>query len=204
MDSFPADKDLDMTMRQLERMRSMQYAYHAKFFQWMILILVLSILLMLFGATTGWLILPFLVVTGGVTASFYLHFCDFARLHASVLERKINHRAGRDILIGHRIESLYFYPMDPPKLSGWVPSRPWCFFSFYTLHWSLLWVALWIAGVWMSRQILSHDQFIIYFSLLFVWSLGNTVYLAWYFLAARDWKAVRNELEQSLLKESDS
>ncbi len=204
MNNLPADKDLEMTVSQLERMRAMQYAYHAKFFQWLIIILVLSILLFVFGRSTGGMILPFLVVTGGVTASFYLHFCDFARLHASVLERKINRMAGHDILIGHRIESLYFYPLNQPKFSGWVPGRPWCFFSFFSLHWSLLWFALWILGAWTAWQTLTMGQSLLYFPLLILWSLGNSVYLAWYFLRARDWKAVRDELETTLLGEEST
>jgi hypothetical protein len=202
MNPPPSQGDLELTMRQLERMRSMQYAYHAKFFQWMIIILVIAIVLLLFGGSTGRLLLPFVVVTGGVMASFYLHFCDFARLHASVLERKINRLLGRDVLIGHRIESLYFYPLDEPKLSGFVPSRPWSFFSFFTLHWTFLWLALWTLGAWSSWQILSDSAAWVYFTLLLLWSAGNTAYLAWYFLVARDWKAVKKELESTLLPEN--
>lgn len=76
----------DAALRQLERMRSMQYAYHQKFFQWILLTLVLILFLVFLPGHAGFYVLPFLVVTCGMQAAFYLHFCDFARTPSRHLE----------------------------------------------------------------------------------------------------------------------
>ncbi|NJK92993.1 MAG: hypothetical protein HC904_14940, partial [Blastochloris sp.] len=48
----------ETALRQLERMRSMQYAYHQKFFHWMLLCFVLLIVLILLPAHVGFFLLP--------------------------------------------------------------------------------------------------------------------------------------------------
>jgi len=190
-------KKFDLTARQLERMRSMQYAYHQKFFNWLLILLLLLVFLGVWGGTVGRLILPFLVVTGGVLASFYLHFCDFARVHATALEKKLNHLLGSEELLGGTIESMYFYPIDSPKLSGWVPSKPFRFFSAFTLHWSVLWFAVWVLGAWIGYNQLNNPYHLVYLIGLVIWSSANAIYLAYYFLNANDLRNVSSYLNRT-------
>ena len=39
------------------------------------------------------------------------------------------------------LEADFFYPHETARLSGYTPSRPDTFFSFFTLHFSVVWVA---------------------------------------------------------------
>lgn len=199
------DKDdsrlvIETTLRQLERMRGMQYAYHAKFFQWLTLIFLVLLVLAIWGGNLGRALLPFVVVSGGVTASFFLHFCDFARLHASMLEKKLNRLLPEPCLFAAECESIYFYPLDQPKLSGWVPRMPGRFFSAFTMHWTLLWTAAAGGGAaWAFTHFPEPDRWF-YAGLILLWMAANVTYLAFYFLRAKDLKTMEAHLESHLLK----
>ena len=129
-------------MEQLRRMREMQYAYHRKFFHGLYFFLLLAIVCLLWDSPLSLALVPLLVITAGTQSCFYLHFVDFARLHARHLETKLNKALGKDTFMGSEIEDAYFYPIDAPKIGGFVPSTPFRFFSFFTLHWVLLWLGL--------------------------------------------------------------
>ena len=111
-------------MEQLRRMREMQYAYHKKFFHGLYFFLVLVIACLLWDSPLSLALVPFLVITAGTQSCFYLHFVDFARLHARHLEKKLNQTLGKATLVGSEIEDAYFYPIDAPKIGGFVPSAP--------------------------------------------------------------------------------
>jgi len=108
-------------MEQLRRMREMQYAYHKKFFHGLYFFLVLVIACLLWDSPFSLALAPFLVITAGTQSCFYLHFVDFARLHARHLEKQLNRAFGNSTLVGSEIEDAYFYPMDASKIGGFVP-----------------------------------------------------------------------------------
>jgi hypothetical protein len=193
----------EAALRQIERMRAMQYAYHQKFFSWLILTLVLLLLFILLPGGRGWLIVPFLVVTAGVQASFYLHFCDFARTHARILEEKMNGWLGTRVLLGGAIEQQYFYEAEKPKISGLLPATPTRFFSVFTFHWMILWGILLLVGWQVAWRGLEPRLAWIYTGILLVWAALNFGFIAWYFLTARDEKRIAEFLREELFKPVD-
>jgi hypothetical protein len=188
----------ESTRRQLERMRSMQYAYHQKFFHWIVLIFSLLVLLLVFGGGAAVLWIPFVVVTAGVQAAFYLHFCDFARIHAAALEKKINGLLGMRVHLGAELESGYFYPLPAPKVAGFVPGDPFSFFSFYTLHWSLLWTAGFFGSLWAGWEYGLVVEWGTWTALAVGWALLNGGYVAWYFLSGNSTRRMAAQLEERL------
>jgi hypothetical protein len=188
----------DASMRQLERMRAMQYAYHNKFFFWITLNFVLLVWLYAGTGGRGLLVIPFLVVTAGVQAAFYLHFCDFARLHAAALEKKINELLQRRVLMGAELEGMYFYPLPEPKVAGFIPSAPLNFFSGYTLHWCLLWVGLFLISVWQGYASMASPLMLVWVLAAVGWAVLNFGYVAWYFLRSGATDDVAERLEEKL------
>jgi len=167
-------------MDQLRRMREMQYAYHKKFFHGLYFFLVLVIACLLWDSPLSLALVPFLVITAGTQSCFYLHFVDFARLHARHLETQLNRALGRGTLVGSEIEDLYFYPIDASKIGGFVPSAPLRFFSFFTFHWVILWLGLAAFALWRLLPAMgpcSRE----YLLGLAVWGVLNLAYLAWFF-----------------------
>jgi hypothetical protein len=186
-------------LEQLRRMREMQYAYHKKFFHGLYFFLVLVIACLLWDSPFSLALAPFLVITAGTQSCFYLHFVDFARLHARHLEKQLNRAFGKATLVGSEIEDAYFYPIDAPKIGGFVPSAPLRFFSFFTFHWVLLWLGLAALAMWRLLPAMGtcgRD----YLLVLAVWGGLNFAYLAWFFGAARAHHRVRAFLDRNFSK----
>lgn len=172
----------DALSRQLGRMRAMQYAYHRKFFALMLLSLVAIAAAFTWPTPAALAMLAFGLVTAGVTASFFLHFCDFARTHARALEGRINALLGESLLNAADLEADFFYPHETVRLSGFTPSRPGTFFSFFTLHYSAVWIAAALAALW---QLASHCSAACTALLLVVygsWAALNVGFLRAWFL----------------------
>lgn len=181
-------------LEQLRRMREMQYAYHKKFFHGLYFFLALVIVCLLWDGPLSLALVPLLVITAGTQSCFYLHFVDFSRLHARHLEKRLNGALGKNTLLGAEIEELYFHPIDTPKFGGFVPSAPLRFFSFFTLHWVLIWLglaafALWKLAPWMG--VCGRN----YYLLLAAWTGLHVAYLAWFFGLRRDLTNVHRRLE---------
>lgn len=141
--------EITLLASQLGRMRSMQYAYNRKFFSLLLLSVVAIGAAFTVASVAGWVLLAFGLVTAGVTASFFLHFSDFARTHARAIEMRINQLLGRRVLLASEIEADYFYPHEAVKVSGFVPERSDTFFSMFTLHFTAVWTAA-IAAAWWN------------------------------------------------------
>jgi len=174
------DQKIALWMDQLRRMREMQYLYHKKFFYGLYFFLVLVIGCLLWDSPVSLALVPLLVITAGTQSCFYLHFVDFARVHARFVEGRLNKALGKSSLVGSEIEDLYFYPIDAPKIGGFVPTAPLRFFSFFTLHWVILWLGLAAFALWrllpMMGECGKH-----YLILLGLWGGLNLVYLVWFF-----------------------
>ena len=182
-------------MDQLRRMREMQYAYHKKFFYGLYFFLVLLIGCLLWDSPLSLGLVPFLVVTAGTQSCFYLHFVDFARLHARHLEKQLNRALGKGTLMGSEIEDAYFYPIDAPKIGGFVPSAPLRYFSFFTLHWVLLWLGLAGFALWRLLPALGPcDRD--YLLGLTVWGGLNLAYLMWFFSRRRSHQLMESTLQK--------
>jgi hypothetical protein len=190
------DQKIALWMDQLRRMREMQYAYHKKFFHGLYLFLVLVIGCLLWDSPISLALVPLLVITAGTQSCFYLHFVDFARIHARFVEGRLNKALGKGTLVGSEIEDLYFYPIDAPKIGGFVPTAPLRFFSFFTLHWVVLWLGLAAFALWRLLPMMGPCR-CHYLLLVAVWGGLNIIYLAWFFGKARDRHAMNSFLEKS-------
>jgi hypothetical protein len=187
------EEKIALWMEQLRRMREMQYAYHKKFFHGLFFFLLLVVGCLLWDSPVSLALVPLLVITAGTHSCFYLHFVDFTRLHARFVEFRLNKALGKDTLVGSEIEDIYFYPIDAPKIGGFVPSAPLRFFSFFTLHWVALWLGLAAFALWRLLPMMgSCGQN--YLSLLGLWAALNFIYLAWFFYRKEASNAVKQYL----------
>ena len=174
-------------------MREMQYAYHKKFFHGLYFFLALVIACLFWESPLSLALVPFLVITAGTQSCFYLHFVGFARLHARHLETQLNKALGKGTLVGSEIEDLYFYPIDAPKIGGFVPSTPLRFFSFFTFHWVLLWLGLAAFALWRLVPTIGPCGWD-YLVLVALWGGLNVIYLAWFFSQRSDFQRTQERL----------
>ena len=189
------DQKIALWMDQLRRMREMQYAYHKKFFHGLYFFLLLVIGCLLWDSPISLALVPLLVITAGTQSCFYLHFVDFTRIHARFVEQRLNKTLGKDTLVGSEIEDLYFYPIDAPKIGGFVPTTPLRFFSFFTLHWIVLWLGLAAFALWRLLPMMGPCGRS-YLVLVALWGGLNLAYLLWFFGKRQDLVSIETFLKK--------
>ena len=136
---------------QLTRMRGMLFGYSERFFERIRTYLLISLALLVIsgmGVFPGAVIaVPFLVPFAFLETGYLFFYTVFARRHAEYLERAINTRLGRQVLVAHRLESAYFYPPDAPKIAGISLGNPAGFMSAATIGYTAGATLLWFAGM---------------------------------------------------------
>ena len=135
----------------MPRMRGMLFGYSERFFERIRTYLLITLaLLVIAGAGVfrdAIAIVPFLVPFAFLETGYLFYYTVFARRHAEYLERAINARLGRDVLVAHRLEAAYFYPPDAPKIAGISKGNPGGMMSGVTIGYAAGAALLWLAGV---------------------------------------------------------
>jgi hypothetical protein len=182
----------DALTRQLERMRAMQYAYHRKFFGLLLISSLAMIGLLAVERTWAWITVCLGLVTTGVTAAFFLHFCDFARSHARALEARLNRLLGERTLIASELESDFFYPHGGGRLAGFVLSGEQTFFSGFTAHFCVVWAGATAWSLWNLLATLSVGRFLplLLGYLLWVGLHAGSLY-GWFYTARAERQLIR-------------
>jgi hypothetical protein len=200
-DPTPADiEELRLLTDQLARMRGMLFGYSERFFErirtWTLVSLALLLLSNANIAREAVIGVPFLVPFAFLETGYLFYYTVFARRHAEYLERAINARFGRDILVAHKLEAAYFYKPDSAKIAAISLRRPWGMMSAMTIGYTIGAAMLWIAGEGSLTSLAGvlHVGFLnmelggLLVPASWVWTVGIALYLIWTFLARPDEK----------------
>ena len=193
-----AAAELRLLEAQLERMRGMLFGYSSLFFAtirtWSFLAIGLLVL--------GWsgvlpaavVPVPFIVPFALLETGYLFWYTVFARRHAERLERAINERLGRDVLVAHRLEAAYFYPPDAPKVAALSFANPLGFMGGRTIGYGAGAALLWAAGLVSTN---AYDAGLtpgwspdlpvsLVVPAAIAWTAVIAAYLAWVFLRRAD------------------
>ena len=204
---------VDQLDQQLRRMRGMLYGYSNQFFVHMrvytnvaLALLAASLWEPLGGAV---LIVPFLVPSVFLEASYLFWYTVFARRHAEWVERALAARTGSGIPAAHRLEAAYFYAPDDPAISALDLRRPTSHMSAATLGYmggaGLLWVTALILGLdWIGRQVEASPLLDWVPALAVLWTAGIALYLLYVWLRRPDERRLIEELEAVYGSRSDA
>ena len=175
---------------QLERTRAMLHKYSEMFYQF-IIVGQLTIILMAMASMTvslraTALLIPFFVIYIGVQSAYFLTYVIFARVYAAGIEQRINHLLEDDVLIAHRQEAAYLFPLGGAQFAGVPFSLRQTFIGFMTIHFWLTGGACIALSAYRAWQLLPElaGEFPparYYFWALGAWALLHLVYLIWYF-----------------------
>jgi hypothetical protein len=209
-DPTPADiEELRLLSGQLTRMRGMLFGYSERFFErirtWTLVSLGLLLLSNANIAREAVIGVPFLVPFAFLETGYLFYYTVFARRHAEYLERAINARFGRDILVAHRLEAAYFYQPDSAKIASISLRRPLGMMSVMTIVYTVGGVLLWIAGEGSLASLAGvlHVGFLnmelggLLVPASWVWTVAIVLYLAWTFLARPDEKRLLAALDSA-------
>ncbi len=124
----PSSDDLRILEDQLARMRGMLFGYSERFFE-RIRTYLLIVLAMLVIAGSGIfpsavIAVPFLVPFAFLETGYLFFYTVFARRHAEYLERAINERLGRDVLVALAEARMRHHVLRSLVTNGVLPTPP--------------------------------------------------------------------------------
>jgi hypothetical protein len=203
----PDAHELHILEEQLSRMRGMLFGYSERFFERIrtYLLIVLAVLVVagsgIFPAAV--IAVPFLVPFAFLETGYLFFYTVFARRHAEYLERAINQRLGRDVLVAHRLEAAYFYPPDAPKIAGISMGNPLGMMSAMTLGYTVGAGLLWLVGVLGTINLVGLGEVnpsplgTLVLPAQLVWTLAIAGHLMFSFLTRRDEKPLLVALDDA-------
>jgi hypothetical protein len=205
----PDPEELRLLAAQLTRMRGMLFGYSERFFERIRTYLLITLALLVIagsGFFPGAVIaVPFLVPFAFLETAYLFYYTVFARRHAEYLERTINARVGRDVLVAHRLEAAYFYPPDAPKIAAISLRNPLGMMSATTIGYTGGALLLWLAGVQGSLAVLDGATFVLagidlvplVVPAQLLWTLAIAGHLVYASLSRRDERKLIDELDRS-------
>ncbi|MDX1447644.1 MAG: hypothetical protein R3246_01165 [Acidimicrobiia bacterium] len=144
---------------QLARMRGMNASYHQRFFSDIRFTILTVVGLFVVGAAVDrrlYLLVPVVALVGACQTAFDASYLIFSRQYSTRLEQYINRSLGHDVLVAHRMEDEYLFPLDTPKLVT-VGVERFSWFGFMTLLYTAVGVGAYAAGVWASLGVIGSD-----------------------------------------------
>lgn len=145
--------EVSIAARQLARMRGMNAAYHRRFFADIRFSTVVILGLFVAGAAVDdafFLVVPVIALMGACQTAFDASYLIFSRQYATALERFINQELGREVLIAHRLEDSYLFPLDTTKIVTLAGGSGFTWFGFMTALYTLVGAATFVAGLWLG------------------------------------------------------
>ena len=173
--------ELNILNSQLTRMRQMNNFYHKQFLLDLRLLFFFTVIFFYLSRTNinALLIIPFVSLFGAVLLSFHAHYLIFSRNYSQFLEEKINKINGNDVLIGHKLENSYLFPIQDRKIVVAKLGTDFTWFSFVTLFITFLGISAYIFAL-RELIIIKYDVFYIFFLLLI--TLVTLFVGIWWFL----------------------
>lgn len=150
---------LEVAHAQLARMRGMNAAYHNRFFSDIRSTTLVVLALFVAGAVVDrrlYLAIPVLALLGACQTAFDASYLIFSRQYAARLERFINDRLGQDVLVAHRMEDEYLFPLDTFKVVTFSVER-FSWFGFMTALYTLVGVGAYVAGLIASLGVIGNE-----------------------------------------------
>ena len=129
----------------------MNAAYHQRFFSDIRFTTV--VVLLLFAGALGvdrrlFLAVPVIALLGACQTAFDASYLIFSRQYATRLERFLNQQLGRDLLVAHRLEETYLFPLDRPKVVTLAfSSGGFTWFGFMTALYTLAGAGVYTVGL---------------------------------------------------------
>lgn len=209
MTAVPTETHLRVVGEQLARMRGMNAAYHRRFFADVRFTLLSVLGLFVAGAAVNpWLFLavPLVTIVGANQAAFDASYLVLSRHYAARLERYLNRRLGSDLLVAHRLENAYLFPLDTRKVVTLPLTGPPTWFGFMTAFYAVMGGVVFVVGLLLSLGVLVDARSLLvaagYLGLVAVLTLGSLLVGVWWFVGGEGERRLRDVLDEAFPDEA--
>ncbi len=134
---------------QLARMRAMNGRYHRQFFGDVRFTTVASIALFAAGSALDprlVTLVPLVALMGAAQTAFDASYLIFSRQYSTRLEQYLNASLDRELLIAHRMEDAYVFPLDKRKIVSIATGTGFTWFGFMTAFYTAIGAVVFLVG----------------------------------------------------------
>tara|TARA_Y100000741_G_scaffold353161_1_gene325998 strand:- start:876 stop:1451 length:576 start_codon:yes stop_codon:yes gene_type:complete len=127
--------EINILNNQLSRIRAMNRYYHNQFLVDLRIFFITTCIFYYLSFTNSnvYTVIPIISLFGSVILSFHAHYLIFSRNYSQFIEEKINKISGNQILIAHKLENTYFFPINDRKIVVASIGKNFSWFGFVTL-----------------------------------------------------------------------
>ena len=186
--------DLTILNDQLKRMRGMNKFYHSQFLndvRYFFLLTSIFLVILQYNIKISYL-LPLASLFGSVMLAFHAYYLIFSRHYSEFLEKKINKILNKELIITHKLENSYFFPINDRKIVVAKLGKDFSWFSFVTLFITFYGILVYSYGMYLVYNELqnSYYVFIVAVFTFFTLSIGY-----WWFVNNVGEKRLRENYE---------
>ena len=173
--------EINILNNQLSRMRSMNKYYHDQFLFDVRILFFFTIIFHYLALTnnTAYMLIPFVSLFGSVLLSFHAHYLIFSRNYSEFIEIKINNILGNDVLIAHKLENSYLFPIKDRKIVVAKLGSDFSWFGFVTLFITFIGISSYVYSI---VSLLNSEISLYYYLFIALITLITLIIGIWWFL----------------------
>ena len=154
--------ELTILNDQLKRMRGMNKFYHLQFLndvRFFFLLTSIFLIIVQYNINISYLI-PLVSLFGSVMLAFHAYYLIFSRHYSEYLEIKINAILKKDLIITHKLENSYFFPINDRKIVVAKLGIGFSWFSFVTLFITFYGILVYSYGMFLVYNELLNSLYV--------------------------------------------
>ena len=173
--------EITILNNQLSRMRSMNKYYHDQFLFDVRILFFFTIIFHYLALTNNmaYMLIPFISLFGSVLLAFHAHYLIFSRNYSEFIEIKMNKILGNDVLIAHKLENKYLFPINDRKIVVAKLGSEFTWFGFVTLFITFIGISSYIYSIVRLLNTGINSNYYIFIALI---TLITLIIGIWWFL----------------------
>ena len=173
--------EITILNNQLSRIRSMNKYYHDQFLFDVRILFFFTIIFHYLALTnnTAYMLIPFVSLFGSVLLSFHAHYLIFSRNYSEFIEIKLNNILGNDVLIAHKLENSYLFPIKDRKIVVAKLGSDFSWFGYVTLFITFIGISSYVYSI---VSLLNTEISLYYYLFIALITLITLIIGIWWFL----------------------
>ena len=187
--------EITILNNQLSRMRSMNKYYHDQFLFDVRILFFFTIIFHYLALTNNmaYMLIPFISLFGSVLLAFHAHYLIFSRNYSEFIEIKINKIQGKDVLIAHKLENKYLFPINDRKIVVAKLGSEFTWFGFVTLFITFIGISSYVYSIIRLLNTGINSNYYIFIALI---TLITLIIGIWWFLLGNGEKRLEKVFDE--------
>tara|TARA_X000000368_G_scaffold118846_1_gene92968 strand:- start:184 stop:759 length:576 start_codon:yes stop_codon:yes gene_type:complete len=187
--------EINILNNQLSRMRSMNKYYHDQFLFDIRILFFFTLFFhyLAFSNNMVYMLIPFISLFGSVLLAFHAHYLIFSRNYTEFIEINMNNILGSDVLITHKLENNYLFPIKDKKIVVAKLGKEFTWFGYVTLFITFIGISSYVYSI---IKLLNTNTGLYYFIFIGLITLITLIIGIWWFLLGNGEKRLEKVFDE--------